>query len=232
MKIKIITLLTVALSATPLIASEPEVVEIALGQVYRDSEINKKFGLSVEGDLERIYINAALQPKFIYLPNERAIKSVLSGQYDALDLRIGSLEQEESLLKIDVPLAYMEIYLFTIGDEYYEDLSQLSDKVVVSHHGTRYVKKLKNYKKLHLVQSQKQGALMLSKGRADVWLAPKVMFEALNGGFSNIKLASPAISREPLYHFIHVSKAHLRPQLEESSKAFMQDRAKQQQASD
>ena len=35
-----------------------------------------------------------------YLPDERAIQSIITGQYDALDLRIGQLDNEAGLVKV------------------------------------------------------------------------------------------------------------------------------------
>ncbi|MCL9780252.1 transporter substrate-binding domain-containing protein [Vibrio sp. S4M6] len=197
---------------------------IAIGNVYRDAELAKQFGVTLEPDLKYIYNALGIDVRFVYLPNERALRSANQGQYDALDLRIGHLENEENLVRVDVPLADMEIFLFSVGPEYYSHLSEIEDKVVAAHLGMRYVEKLKEYKKIYRVDSGMQGAMMLEKGRVDVWFAPKVMYLSLKDKFPQIKVASPVISYEPLYHYIHKSHAHLLPKLESAAKRLMQEK--------
>lgn len=200
-----------------------EVLNIAIGEIYRSSVV-KNSGADLERALKAIYTLAGINVKFIYLPDERAISSTESGKFDALDLRIDNLSNETHLIKIPVPLAYMDIYLFNTKENFFTDLSQLGDKVVVSRLGTRYIDQLTKYKNLYLVNSSLQGAMMLSKGRADVWLTSKVEFEGLKDEFPEIKFASPLISQEPLYHYIHISHSHLLPRLEAAARKFIDNR--------
>lgn len=83
------------LFANSVSANTDNSVKVAMGEVYK--------GLTLERDLKIIYKAADIDVEFIYLPNERAIQAAVSGQYDALDLRVDTLDEEETLIRIDVP---------------------------------------------------------------------------------------------------------------------------------
>lgn len=217
-------------SISPLSAlAEEEPIKVAIGNIYKDQDQTAKYSIQVEDDLQAIYSGAGLKAEFTYLPNERAIQSVISGQYDALDMRVETLEKEKQLLKIDVPLVSFDIYLYSIDGARYNSLDDLKDQTVVSFHGTRYTKLLKHYKHLYLVHNAKQAALMLTQGRVSVWLAPEVSYLFLKQQFPDIKVASPRIARGELYHYLHVSKAHLLDKLESSAKNYIQSKQTQNQ---
>ena len=76
-------------------------------------------------------------------------------------------------------------------------------------HGTRYIEVLKDYRRLHRVYSVDQAALMLMAGRADVWLAPLQSYAFLSQQYPDIKIASPPVDTEDLYHYIRLTKSHL-----------------------
>ena len=147
-------------------------------------------------------------------------RAAVSGQYDALDLRVDTLDEEETLIRIDVPGFVMNVYLLSINDDFYQGVDEVKDKTLVSTLGNRYSDIVKVYKKRHLVKSEKQAALMLTTGRADLWLATYSAYLKAKKEFPTIKIASPSVYRKYLYHYVHVSKSHLVEPLEESFKAF------------
>ncbi|WP_341663626.1 hypothetical protein [Vibrio sp.] len=61
------------------------------------------------------------------LPNERAIQSVVSGQYDALGLRIDGLDKEESIIKVDIPIGSFDVYFLSRGNRYVNTLEDTKD---------------------------------------------------------------------------------------------------------
>lgn len=201
-----------------------KVIRIAIGEGHKALAKNPNYKLGVEMPISQIYKEANIDFEFIYLPNERAIQSVVSGQYDALGLRIAGLDKNESIIKVDVPLGSFEIYFFSRGDRYINALEEAKNQTVVALHGARYVDGLKLYKKLYLVHSEEQAALMLTKGRVDLWLAPLPSYQLVKDNYPEIKLSSPIISRENVYHYIHASQAHLLERLENAAKRFLAKR--------
>ncbi|WP_341659842.1 hypothetical protein [Vibrio sp.] len=209
-------------------AEDSKPIKVAIGNIYRAQDATSEYGIQAENDLQAIYSGAGLEATFTYLPNERAIQSVIEGKYDALDMRVSRLEKNQELIKVNVPLASIDVYLFSIEDKFYNSLDEVKDETIVSFHGTRYTKILKDYKHLYLVHKAEQAALMLAKGRAKLWLAPKVTYLFLKDKFPQIKVVSPEVAHIDLYHFIHVSNTHLLDRLEDSAKEYINSKAKEQ----
>ena len=183
----------------------------------------------MERDLQAIYSGVGLTAEFTYLPDERALQAVISGQYDALDMRTTKLDDEKDLVKVNVPLASFNAYLFTVSGKFYNNLDEIKDEIVVSFHGARYARILKNYKRLYLIHSPEQAALMLKENRASVWLAPEVTYLFLKKKYPKIQIASPVIYQGNLYHYIHISKAHLLKKIEASARAYMMSKSLSEQ---
>ncbi|MBU2897750.1 transporter substrate-binding domain-containing protein [Vibrio hepatarius] len=218
MKIPFLRLLfTALLFSSAVLANTGDSVKVAMGDIYK--------GSTLERDLRIIYKAADIDVEFIYLPTERAIQAAASGQYDALDLRIDTLDEEETLVKVDVPIVVIDVYLLSINDDFYPSLDDVKGKTLVSILGARYSDIAKVYRKRHLVKSEKQAALMLTSGRADLWLAPHRTYLKAKEEFPNIKIASPSVYKQYLYHYVHDSKSHLVERLEMSVKAFNQTRS-------
>ncbi|MBN3494167.1 substrate-binding periplasmic protein [Vibrio neptunius] len=203
---------------------------IAIGEVYQNPELNKLAGFTLIEDLEFIYQKSGVEIDFVYLPNARAIRAVSQGRYQGLDLRISRLAQDKNMIKVDVPLYYISIFIYGFEGQFYNELSQVSGKVLVSQLGMKFTEEIESYKALYLVEKAEQAALMVKKGRADLWLAPKVVYEILKAKYPNIKPVSKAIIHEPLYHYIHISNKHLLPQLEQAVRDLVANRPNRQLA--
>ncbi|MBU2898062.1 transporter substrate-binding domain-containing protein [Vibrio hepatarius] len=204
-----------------LVMSEEELVRIAIGNIFRGQDQTASYGIQIERDLKAIYSGAGLKAEFTYLPNERAIQSVINGEYDALDMRFDALDKEKGLMKVNVPLVTINLYLYSTDGSFYNSLDELKDKTVVSFHGNRFTDLLKSKKHLYLIHTPNQAALMLSKGRASVLFAPEISYLFLKEQFPQIKVASPIVAQGSLYHYIGASKRHLLERLEESSKNYV-----------
>ena len=198
-----------------------EVINIAIGESYKGENKTTKYGMTVEGVITSVYKGAGIPYTVTYLPDERAIQSIITGQYDALDLRIGQLDNEAGLVKVNVPLEQIKVHLFAKDGSYYQTLDDAKDKIIVTMHGTRYIEVLKDYRRLHRVYSVDQAALMLMAGRADVWLAPLQSYAFLSQQYPDIKIASPPVDTEDLYHYIRLTKSHLLQPLEDSAREFV-----------
>ena len=220
--------LLISISSLRTLASD-ESIKVAIGNIYKNQDETTKYGIQVERDLQAIYAGSGVKAEFTYLPSERAIQSVMVGEYDALDMRVGMLEKEPQLVKVDVPLVSIDLYLYSIDGLKYNHLDDLKDQTVVAFQGTRYIKLLKYYKELYLVQNPKQAALMLTKGRATVWFAPEGYYLYIKNMFPNIKKASPRIARFHLYHYLHISKSHLLGKIEDSARNFLQSKLTKEQ---
>ncbi|GLT16588.1 hypothetical protein GCM10007938_03640 [Vibrio zhanjiangensis] len=205
-------------------AQEQDVVKVAIGEGFRGKDKKTRYGMTAEEVLNAIYAGAGIKVELTYMPDERAIQSVLTGEYDALDLRINKFESDHSerLVRVNVPLADFDTYLFSIENKRYSSLAELQNKNVVSMHGTRYVNELSHYQRLKLVYREEQAALMLVAGRADVWLAPMQAYMEVKEKFPTIKLVSPPMTKDHLYHYLHISKSYLREPLEVSAKRLME----------
>ncbi|MYM59962.1 transporter substrate-binding domain-containing protein [Vibrio sp. OCN044] len=213
---------------TAVSSEEVSLVRIAMGEIYRDRDRAERYGITLEKDLRSIYKAAGLKTQFSYLPTARAIRSTIDGEYDALDMRIENLAQEKSLLRINVPLAAVNIYLYSIEGKFFNNLEELKDETLVAFHGSRYIKALKSYKRLYLVHNIEQAALMLTNRRATVGIGSEFKYLEIAKQFPDIKVASPPIYQNKLYHYIHRSKAHLLEKIEMSAKAYMRTKPLQQ----
>ncbi|MYM60074.1 transporter substrate-binding domain-containing protein [Vibrio sp. OCN044] len=207
-----------------------DIIRIAIGEGHKALAKNPNYKLGVEVPISEIYKEANIDFEFVYLPNERAIQSVVSGQYDALGLRVAGLDKNPNIIKVDVPLGSFDVYFLSRGDRYVNNLEGAKDETVVALHGARYVDALKQYKKLHLIHSEEQAALMLTKGRADLWLAPLPSYQLVKDTYPEIKISSPVVSRENVYHYIHASQAHQLERLESAAKRFLAKRQSQAKA--
>ncbi|RSD30295.1 substrate-binding periplasmic protein [Vibrio pectenicida] len=219
-----IILFTVSMVWTCIANGNEDVVRVAIGEGHKSIAKVPSNRNNVEAYLSQIYAGAKIDVEFIYLPNERAIQSVISGQYDALGLRIDGLEKEDNIIKVDVPLGSFDVYFLSRGDRFINNLDEAKNETVIALHGARYVEALKHYKKLHLIYSEEQAALMLTKGRADLWLAPIPSYQLIKDTYPNIKISSPIVSKENVYHYIHSSQTHLLERLENSAKRFVASR--------
>ena len=129
----LVSILLMSWSYSPIsIAEDNKSIKVAIGNIYRDQDATSKYGIQVENDLRAIYSGAGLDAAFTYLPNERAIQSVIEGRYDALDIRISRLEENKELIKINVPLASFDVYLFSTEDKFYNSLDEAKDETIVS----------------------------------------------------------------------------------------------------
>ena len=118
------TTVIMLLFANSVSANTDNSVKVAMGNIQR---------LNTRAGLEDYYKAADIDVEFIYLPNERAIQAAVSGQYDALDLRVDTLDEEETLIRIDVPGFVMNVYLLSINDDFYQGVDEVKDKTLVSH---------------------------------------------------------------------------------------------------
>ena len=110
----LVSILLMSWSYSPIsIAEDNESIKVAIGNIYHDQDATSEYGIQVENDLQAIYSGAGLDATFTYLPNERAIQSVIEGRYDALDMRVSRLEENQDLIKVNVPLASFDVYLFS-----------------------------------------------------------------------------------------------------------------------
>lgn len=205
--------------------SEPMI--IAIGEIYQSPTLNEVAGFTLIEDLKYIYQKSGVDVDFVYLPNERAIRAVSEGRYQGLDLRIAKLANDKNMVKVDVPLYYISIFIYGFEGQFYTELDEIADKILVSQLGMRFVEKVEHYKHLYLVEKSEQAALMVNKGRADLWLAPKVVYDIFKSKFPDIKPVSKAILHEPLYHYIHVSNKHLLPELEQAVRELVKSRPQQ-----
>lgn len=127
---------------------------IAIGEVYQNPELNKLAGFTLIEDLEFIYQKSGVEIDFVYLPNARAIRAVSQGRYQGLDLRISRLAQDENMIKVDVPLYYISIFIYGFEGQFYNELSQVSEKVLVSQLGMKFTEEIESYKALYLVEKR------------------------------------------------------------------------------
>lgn len=208
--------------------AQEDIVHIVIGESYRDQNKKTHYGMTAEEVINAIYSGAGINHEITYMPDERAIQSVLTGQFDALDLRISKLGEDHSqvLVKVDVPLEEFGVYAFSVGEQSYLSLNELKGNNVVSMFGNRYVENIKHYRHLKLVYREEQAALMLMAGRADVWLAPMQSYNIIKDHFPAIKVVSPPLTKGYLYHYLHISNAHLLDSLEASASNFIESFAR------
>ena len=200
------------------------VMKVAISEGHLELAKIANYKHNVEDHLSKIYSDAGIDVEFIYLPNERAIQSVLSGQFDALGMRVDGLEKESNLIKVNVPLGTFDVYLLSKGEKFFNSLEEVEvkDETIVALYGARFVDVLKHYKRLHLVYSNQQAALMLVNGSVTLWLAPFQSYQLIKNAFPDIKISSPSLSQENVYHYIHPSKVQFLEQLEKSARHHMQ----------
>lgn len=220
-----ISLISMVMTFSPTLVAQSNVVKVAVGDIYKGKLKDIGYGMTAEEVLNAIYKEARISHEITYMPDELAIQSVLDGQYDALDLRISELEYDhsQSLVKVNVAIGNIDIYIFSLGEHLDLSLQDLHDKDVVSVKGAVYVDKIKHYKSLHLVTSE-EAALMLINGDADVWVAAMQSYDFVKEKYPTIHVSSSPVSREYLYHYLHITQSHLLKRLEASAEYVMKNK--------
>ena len=111
-------------------------MKVAIGDLYK-SNADLGYGMTAKEILDAIYEEARINHTTTYMPDQHAIQSVITGQYDALDMRIGELEydQSQSLVKVNVPLGNIDIYILSVGEKSDLSLKDLHDKNVAAVQG-------------------------------------------------------------------------------------------------
>lgn len=224
MKLTALFLITILITFPPVLVAQTTLVKVAIGDLYK-SNADLGYGMTAKEILDAIYEEARINHTTTYMPDQHAIQSVITGQYDALDMRIGELEydQSQSLVKVNVPLGNIDIYILSVGEKSDLSLKDLHDKNVAAVRGALYTKIIKHFKTLSLVTAE-EAALMLTNGDADVWVAATQSYESVKEKYPAIHFSSSPVSREYLYHYLHKSQSKLLKPLEASAEFVMRDK--------
>ncbi|CAM3939281.1 transporter substrate-binding domain-containing protein [Vibrio aquimaris] len=219
-----VSLIAMMMTFSSVLVAQSTLVKVAIGELYKGS-VDLGYGMTAIEILDAVYDEARINYTTTYMTDKHAIQAVVTGQYDALDMRIGELEYDysQSLVKVNVPLGNIDIYILSVGEKSELSLKDLHDKNVVSVRGAVYTNIIKHYKTLSLVTAE-EAALMLSNGEADVWVAATQSYEPVKEKYPAIHFSSSPVSREYLYHYLHKSHQHLLKPLEASAEVVMKDK--------
>ncbi|WP_341662078.1 hypothetical protein [Vibrio sp.] len=224
MKFMTLSLITILMTFSSALVAQTTLVKVVIGELYKGSA-DLGYGMTAKEILDAIYDEARINHTTTYMPDKQAIQAVITGRYDALDVRIGKLEHDnsQSLIKVNVPLANIDIYILSVGKKSDLSLKDLHDRNVAAVRGAVYANIIKHYKTLSLVTAE-EAALMLINGEADVWVAATQSYESVKEKYPAIHFSSSPVSREYLYHYLHKSQLHLLKPLEASAEYFMKDK--------
>ncbi|NOH72634.1 transporter substrate-binding domain-containing protein [Vibrio pectenicida] len=223
-KLIAVSLIAMMMTFSSVLVAQSTLVKVVIGELYKGSA-DLGYGMTAKEILDAIYDEARINHTTTYMPDKLAIQSVITGQYDALDLRISELEYDhsQSLVKVNIPLGNIDIYILSVGEKSDLSLKDLHDKNVVAVRGAIYVNKIKHYKNLSLATAE-EAALMLTNGEADVWVAATQSYGLVKEKYPAIHVSSSPVSREYLYHYLHKDQSHLLKSLEASAEYVMKSK--------
>jgi polar amino acid transport system substrate-binding protein len=157
--------------------------------------------------------------KFISYPSIRSLKMSDAGLLDGEFFRIGSIsEHAPNLIKVDVPLTLLPIFIFTHIDSDIKSTDDLKGKLISFPRGTKAVNMLsKKYQfRINWTDSLEAAFEMVHVKRSDAVL---YMEQAGNivinkNKFFNVLQTNQLVGKIPFYHFIHKKHGHLVKPLE------------------
>lgn len=164
---------------------------------------------------ERLGVNVTFSP----LPRKRALKMSIIGQKDGEVIRrLSVAKQNPSLLAVQPPLIFSEVraYYRKGEDLIIDDTSDLSDLTVIRVRGIVSHQLITDQAKGQIVAANyEQGVALLLAGRADALIGGELVHNYFNMAQGKGQTITSAIlSKDPLYHMLHVRNSDLVPQLE------------------
>lgn len=164
---------------------------------------------------ERLGVNLTFSP----LPRKRALKMSIIGQKDGEVIRrLSVAEQNPSLLAVQPPIVFSEVrayYRQGEGINIY-DIADLSDLTVIRLRGVVSHQLIAQKAKGQIVAANyEQGVALLLAGRADALIGGELVHNYFTKSDGEGKtISSTILSKDPLYHMLHVRNSDLVPQLE------------------
>lgn len=201
----LLLLLCMPASAAPL----PE--RIVLSRIDNDPVSDMAYQILQEA-YRRLGIPLAAMP----LPAERSLSYSSSGKTDGEVVRIAGLEKSyPTLVRVPEPLLEVRIYAFTTGAHLpVNGWSSLMPYRLCIRNGLRTTLQHTEGMRREITNSERQLFAMLRAGRCDMAILSHeswLLIDKLQMG--PLLALEPALSSEPLYHYLYIRQAALAPKL-------------------
>ncbi|KZY32441.1 MULTISPECIES: ABC transporter substrate-binding protein [unclassified Oleiphilus] len=164
--------------------------------------------------LKKAYNKIGYQVEIHRLPNVRSLLSANMGMFDGEVSRIGNLHSSYPNLNA-VPTAINMINIIALGKHSSERVSKIKDlgHDVVCVKGVKLVEKLVEDNKIQctFVVNTNQALSMVALGRVKYTLLPETnaLKALLTEPFENVKIVSPVLYSEKLYHYLHKNNLNI-----------------------
>jgi polar amino acid transport system substrate-binding protein len=152
-----------------------------------------------------------------YLPGERAIRTVNSGDMDAELFRVAGVDGAfPNLLRIPVPIYVAEMVVFTrdasLKVEGWKSLQPYSIGYVL---GVKVIEANTTGMRVEPVNTMDQAFAKLAIGRTDVVIEDRLsgLFVLKANKLEGVHVLAPPLAKVPLYHYLNKKHASLLPRL-------------------
>lgn len=169
--------------------------------------------------LTRAYETLGMQFKVEFNNSKRSLILSSSGVTDGELVRIEGLETRyPSLIRIDVPIAYLNAAIFVRSDADPEMTPEtLSTRQVGRMTGVVFSEKFtRDFDNVWVADSHEELFSLLAQGKLDAVVASVFAGERTTRNLSldNIRTLGDAFRAEPLYHYLHEKNKELAPEIE------------------
>lgn len=166
--------------------------------------------------LQVAYSSIGIEIQRKELPPIRSITALEENTIDGLLIRGESVRSQSDLIEVPIALAEGEIVVFTKNVEFeVKGWESLRPYFIGIQRGVIQVERGTLGMKTHQVSELELALHMLSLGRLDIVVIPRLpgIRGLKNTGRTDLKMLSPPVQVEKLYHYLHKKHAHLLPQI-------------------
>ncbi len=174
-----------------------------------------------EALLTEVYNRAGMDITVTAMPGRRALIEASNGNMDGETLRVFALgENVSSLKRVPTPLSSLQTVAFARSDAGVSlgsalDIGQFSSVIVSGVLHTEAI--TEGVSGVRVVDDNQAMFQMVERGRADIALTSYLdgLASLRTLGISDIANVEPALNDQPLYHYVHESKADVIPQIDD-----------------
>lgn len=181
-------------------------------------------GAKIQGISEEVlkeaYNKIGYDIKVEYIPNTRSLIMANSGNYDAEMSRVEGIDNKfKNMLRIPVPINYLEAYAFSKKNININDWKDLNKYSLGCVRGVKFIEqKLRNEKiDCSYVTFYSQIIKMLRFDRIEIAVIPRIngMNQIKEEKAKDIHLIEPALEKANLYHYLNKKHSEIAPKLKD-----------------
>ncbi len=165
--------------------------------------------------LKKAYTKAGIDIEILFLPLEESLQRSNSGQTDGELVRIKKITQlYPNLRQVPVEIISVEAIAFSKNSTLHiKKWSDLQGHKLTIVKGTKFIEQATKDIPKEVVLSFQEAFTALAQDKTEILVIPKLAGLRLyySHEYEDIKPVSSALTRLPLYHFVHKKNSHLIP---------------------